>query len=232
MRRLNNIWHDFTSLFFPDSCAGCNTSLLGTEEILCTRCLATLPKTSQCKNPSGNPVWQRLLGRVSLQHAYAYLYFTKGGMVQNMLHKLKYHNRKDIGQKLGEVLAEELLHTGIDLNYNMIVPVPLHQTRLRKRGYNQSTCFAEGLSQGLGIPVREDIMERITATNTQTRKSRIKRWENVNEVFRLRAAHEVKEQHILLVDDVITTGATIEACARELVNASAIVSVAFIAAAR
>ena len=152
--------------------------------------------------------------------------------MQNMLHKLKYHNRKDIGQKLGEVLAEELLHTGIDLNYNMIVPVPLHQTRLRKRGYNQSTCFAEGLSQGLGIPVREDIMERITATNTQTRKSRIKRWENVNEVFRLRAAHEVKEQHILLVDDVITTGATIEACARELVNASAIVSVAFIAAAR
>jgi ComF family protein len=219
-------------MFFPELCTGCNESLLGTEEILCTNCLSGLPTTDYAKHPTNNPVFERLLGRVKIKQAFAYLYFSKEGMVQNMLHKLKYHNRKDVGVRLGLVLAEALKKSEHSFEYDVIIPVPLHETRLRRRGYNQSSCFAQGLSEGLNIPVDENIIERISITETQTRKSRIKRWENVKTVFHLKNEEAIRNKNILIVDDVMTTGATIESCAQVAVNVAANVSVGFIASAR
>jgi ComF family protein len=232
MPAMKTIWKDFTSMFFPDTCTGCNEALLGTEEILCTNCLASLPTTDHVLFPENNPVYERLLGRIKVKQAMAYLYFSKEGMVQNMLHKLKYHNRKDVGFRIGAVLAEAMKKSNQLYEYDLIIPVPLHETRLRRRGYNQSTCFAEGIAEGLGIPINEHVIERLTATNTQTHKSRIKRWENVNTVFSLKDTEAIQGKHILIVDDVMTTGATIEACAQVAVDAAESISVAFIATAR
>ncbi|HMQ00351.1 MAG TPA: ComF family protein [Cyclobacteriaceae bacterium] len=229
---MHRIWLDFISLFFPMTCTGCDEALLGTEEILCSKCLANLPKTFFVSQPTNNSLYTRLMGRVELKHAYAYLYFTKGGMVQHMLHRLKYHGRKDVGHKLGLILADEIKKQLPNHAYDLIVPVPLHETRLRRRGFNQSTCFAEGISAGLQIPYNEKALKRVTPTQTQTKRSRIKRWDNVKEVFLIENKEELKNKNVLLVDDVVTTGATLEACAHELLKHAASVSIATIATAR
>lgn len=208
---------------------GCNSTLLGSEQILCTKCLSDLPRTTHVNSPDDNPVFNKLHGRIKLKHAFALLNFTKGGIVQQALHKLKYHGRKDIGVRFGEVLAESMVTSKLGQEYDLIISLPLHKLRQHKRGYNQSTCFAEGLSKGLGIPFAEHIVKRNVATSTQTSKTRIKRWENVETVFKLADPKAVQNKNVLLVDDVITTGATIEACAQVLLHDVKSLSVAFIA---
>ncbi len=226
-----NIFLDFLSLFYPRYCMACAGSLIKGEEILCTECLVELPKTNFHKQ-SDNPLFERLSLRIPLRHAFALYHFKKGGRVQELLHELKYKNHPEIGQKLGAVYGTELLSSGYAQVFDMIVPVPLHPNRQRSRGYNQSTEFAKGLSQVLNIPYTENFVKRSVQTTTQTRKSRLNRWRNVSEVFQMMNEDEIKGKHVLLVDDVVTTGATLEACSTALMQSGcSCISVACMAVA-
>lgn len=211
------LWGDFVSLFFPNYCLGCTNTLVKGEDILCTNCILELPKTHY-HQAIDNPIRQRLEGRIHLSYAIAFLKFRKTGMVQHLLHQLKYNNHPEVGVRLGKLYGKELLESGYKNAFDLIIPVPLHKSRQRKRGYNQSAKFAEGLADSLQIPWDEQCVERTVKTKTQTRKNKIERWENVKEVFRITNPERVRQKKILLVDDVITTGATLEACGRHLLE--------------
>jgi ComF family protein len=207
---------DFVSLLYPRYCLGCHEGLVKGEETICTACMFELPRT-QYHLDFDNALFKRLNGRIPLKFAFSFFLFRRGGKVQHLLHSLKYDNHPEIGITLGEVYGQELHEAQYSQKFNVIVPVPLHPSRKRKRGYNQSEEFAGGLSKSLNIPF-SDALLRTTKTETQTRKTKLKRWENVSEVFRVKEEDEIVNRDILLVDDVITTGATIEACAQVLLN--------------
>lgn len=208
---------DFISLFFPHYCFGCNRALVKGEDTLCTFCLMDLPKTNYHLQAE-NPIKNKLMGRLPLHHVWAYLKFRKEGIVQHLLHQLKYNNQPEVGIKLGKAYGHELVSAGFKNEFDIIVPVPLHPSRKQKRGYNQSAKFAEGLSALFGIPWDDSISVRKISTATQTKKSKLARWENVESVFDLPESEKIEGKRILLVDDVITTGATIEACGQHLVS--------------
>jgi len=211
------LWEDFVTLFFPNHCLGCSNSLFKGEEILCTRCILELPKTRYHEQIE-NSIKSRLSGRIPLIYAMAFLKFRKTGVVQHLLHQLKYNNHPEVGERLGKLYGKDLVEAGFEKKFDLIIPVPLHQSRKRRRGYNQSEKFAEGLSHLLQIPCDEKIVERKMKTATQTRKSKIERWENVKDVFQIKQPEKVMGKRVLLVDDVITTGATLEACGQQLLN--------------
>ena len=221
---------DFISLFYPNYCYGCKGALVKGEDTLCTHCLFQLPKTKYHLSHS-SPIKERLLGRLPLQHALAFLKFRKEGIVQHLLHELKYNNHPEVGVKLGKQYGKELKENGIS-EFDLIVPVPLHESRRRKRGYNQSSMFAEGLSESLGISWDESISLRTSSTATQTKKTKAERWNNVKDVFAVQNSESIQNKRILLVDDVITTGATIEACGRHLLSQGCTLSIACIAEAQ
>lgn len=210
---------DFVSLFFPQPCMACGECLMKGEETICTGCLLELPETQHhlhCENPLLN----RLAYRVPLRYGMACYRFTKSGRVQHLLHALKYKGYPEIGTALGRVYGEKLRDVGW-YNFDIILPVPLHDSRRRRRGYNQSAKFGEGLAEKLMIPCADNVMARLHKTETQTKKTRVSRWENMANVFSVRLPEIVKSQRVLLVDDVITTGATLEACAMALLAAGA-----------
>ena len=212
----NTILEDFISLFFPNYCLGCMGSLIKGEDILCTACLSDLPKTNY-HQAIDNPVKNKFSGRLLVKHGLAFLKFRKSGMVQHLLHQLKYNDHPEIGVRLGQTFGLELLNSGFQEEFDLIIPVPLHAARKRQRGYNQSAQFAAGLSEALQIPWDESISIRTQSTATQTRKSKSERWENVKDVFTLGDYRLISEKKILLVDDVITTGATLEACGQHII---------------
>lgn len=224
------LFSDFISLFYPNYCYGCKGSLVKGEDTLCTKCIFELPKTNYHLN-STNPLKERLEGRLHLDHALAFLKFRKEGIVQHLLHELKYNNHPEVGVKLGKQFGHELKQNHVD-DFDLIVPVPLHESRKRKRGYNQSSKFAEGLSESLGVSWDESISHRTTSTSTQTKKSKSERWQNVKDVFAVSNSDAIRNKHVLLVDDVITTGATIEACGFHLLNQGCRLSIACIAEAQ
>jgi ComF family protein len=166
-----------------------------------------------------NPLKKRLSSRIELDYAMALFKFSKSGRVQGLLHSLKYKNYAELGIVLGNIYGERMMEAQLETVFDLIVPIPLHPSRKRKRGYNQSAMFAEGLSQKLKIPFSDEVIQRKIKTETQTRKSKLNRWENVSEVFELRDIGSVKSKKILLVDDVVTTGATLEACGNQLLEA-------------
>ena len=209
---------DFVSLFFPRYCRACFGSLVKGEEIFCTRCIAEFPKTNYHLQPA-NPVEARLAGRLPVKHAWAFLKFRKGGIVQHLLHQLKYKNHPEVGVALGKIFGHELRLAGLASDFDIIIPVPLHELRKRKRGYNQSAKLAEGLSFAMDTPWDETVSIRKMKTNTQTKKTKMERWENVRNVFSLSESKSLAGKRILLVDDIITTGSTLEACGQHLISA-------------
>lgn len=180
-------------------------------------CIFKLPKTNFHKDKE-NPIAKIFWGRVSVESAASFYSFGKGGKVQHLIHQLKYKGKKEVGVSVGKLYGQELKASD---NFNLIdiiVPVPLHKKKLRKRGYNQSQYFAEGLSQTMNVDTDCKSLFRALASETQTRKSRFNRWKNVESVFQLKDSISLIGKHILLVDDVITTGATLEACAHTLLQ--------------
>lgn len=210
---------DFVSLLYPRYCFACKDGLMKGEENICSRCMLEFPRTQFHLEPE-NALYTRLNGRIRLNSAFAFFFFRKGGRLQQLLHALKYSNHPELGEMIGEVYGQELQQAGFDQKFNVIVPVPLHPTRKRQRGYNQSEEFAKGLSKSLNIPFADALMRTIK-TETQTRKTKLSRWQNVSEVFQVNDLKQIQNRHVLLVDDVITTGATIEACAQTLLESGA-----------
>lgn len=208
---------DFFSLLFPELCVACRESLVANEHLLCTGCRYNLPYTNFHLQPD-NIVAKQFWGKIRLEGAYALYYFTKGGNIQNLMHQFKYNGMQQIGNLVGAIAGEQLIQNDAFNKIDYIIPVPLHKKRLQQRGYNQSTCFAEGLAQKLNAAVEENNLIRETATETQTHKSRFARFENMQEVFTVKNPERLVNKHVLLVDDVITTGSTLEACGEQLLK--------------
>jgi ComF family protein len=214
------MFKDFFDLVFPDICISCENALLKGEKNICIVCMHKLPKTD-FHLEKDNELCRKLWGRVPLKFGLAYLQFNKGGRVQNILHHIKYKEAKEAAVMLGNWYSEDLYKAGYANKFDLIVPVPLHKKKLRKRGYNQSTCFAQGLAEGLEINYSEKILIREKEQSSQTNKNRIDRWSNVKEIYKINDPSEIINKKILLADDVATTGATIEVCAQELLKAGA-----------
>lgn len=220
---------DLVGLLFPRLCNTCGNPLIHSENQICIKCLYDLPFTDYHLHAE-NRVARQLWGRVPLHAAMAMLYFKKGAKVQNLIHNLKYNSKTEVGIILGNLLGERLKSSPLYQEVDLIIPVPLHLKKLRSRGYNQSTFIAEGISQTMNVLFTEKVLLRNIATESQTKKSRYNRYENMLEVFSISNQQNILNKHILLVDDVITTGATLEACANILLNnGAARVSIAAIA---
>jgi ComF family protein len=208
---------DFIYLIFPRLCTGCGRCLVKGEGFVCFNCLIRMPRT-QFHLQQGNPLEQIFWGRVKIEKATAWFYYQKGSDYQQILHHLKYKGMREIGVELGRGFAAELKESDYFGEVDMIVPVPLHPKKERQRGYNQSQAIAEGISGILSIPIEKEILFRRYYTESQTRKGRFERWENVSDLFGLKKEGFFAGKHVLLVDDVITTGSTIEACARKILE--------------
>jgi len=208
---------DFIGLFFPVICEGCGNLLYKNEDTLCTQCLISLPKTN-FHNDTDNPVMETFWGRVKLESASSYLYYTKAGRVQQMIHNFKYHKKTDVGKVLGRMFASDLITSPFFQNIQLLIPVPLHWTKLKTRGFNQSEVIVRAMAEVMKVKVETDVLFRRFATDTQTKKSRIKRVENVSGKFEIKNPEKIIGRHVLLVDDIITTGSTIESCANLLLE--------------
>jgi ComF family protein len=179
-----------------------------------------------------NPVARLFWGRCSIEKAAAFSFYNKDSRIRKLIHNLKYKGITEIGFELGKIYGESLIRSDFLTGIDVIVPVPLHQSKKRARGFNQSEIIADGISSATGIPVDRDSLQRITVTETQTRRSRFERWINVEGIFSVNGASLLEGKHILLIDDVITTGSTLESCANELLKAEGVtVSVAALAVA-
>ena len=224
---------DFIGLIFPRLCLACREPLVRGEQHLCTGCRAELPYTDFHLLPPGqNPLGRRFWGKLPIRHALSYLRFVRHGRVQHILHELKYQGQRDVGTVLGRLYGAELHAAGLAADFDLIVPVPLHPRKLAKRGYNQAAAFATGLADGLKVPTHNTALRRTANTQTQTQKNRAQRWENVATVFEVETPMAIVGRRILVVDDVLTTGATLEACGTALLAAGATeVSIATIACA-
>jgi len=213
-------WRSFFGLFFPNLCFACNMEEKPWEDILCIPCKGQLPLTRQFMHLE-NGFTDRFWGRFPLYTGAAYLYFQPKGKVQNLIHALKYRGKKQVGSLLGEQFGSYLSASPIYQQIDLIVPVPLHPKKLKFRGYNQSDCFAQGLSQVMKIETIPNAIARVKDTSTQTGMGRMERLENMMTSFVVSDPLKVAGKSILLVDDVLTTGATLEACAQVLIKAGA-----------
>jgi ComF family protein len=210
-----NLIKDFAGLFFPDVCHSCGNSLYQNEKVLCTRCSLHMPETNFHSDPD-NPVARVFWGRVRVRAATALFFYKKGGAVQQLIHQLKYRGQKEIGIHLGKLLGSEIKHQPSFDGIDCIVPIPLHRKKKKMRGFNQAELIGLGVSQALEIPMNVKTVIRQIASDTQTRKGRYNRWENVSEIFLVKDDTALQDKHVLVVDDVITTGATMEACLQAL----------------
>ncbi|MFI5124471.1 MAG: ComF family protein [Chitinophagales bacterium] len=217
MRSRISLLPAFTHLFFPHTCCGCGTDLLAENTIFCIYCLASMPLTG-FEQYAGNPVEKIFWGRAEIQAASAHLYFTKNSAVQQSLHQFKYKGRKEIGFYFGKRIGHALKSSGRFQTCELILPLPLFASREKKRGYNQAVILSEGVSDVTNIPVITDALVRVMQTATQTHKNRIQRWQNMTNKFMVKKPELLSGKHILLIDDVITTGSTLDACAQILLG--------------
>ncbi|MCI5083489.1 MAG: ComF family protein [Saprospiraceae bacterium] len=208
---------DLLHLFYPHLCLACQEETSSYDDLLCLKCLVQLPKTN-FHLLSENPFTDRFWGRVQLQGGAALYHFVKGGKTQQLVYQLKYEGLKDVGIKLGRLYGTHLLQSKHFQDIDYIIPVPLHPKKERKRGYNQSWYFAKGLAEAMKVRMNNNVLYRKDFTTTQTSKSRIERFDNVMKAFAVKNEKMVQHKHVLLVDDVITTGATLEACGLQLLQ--------------
>lgn len=203
------------NLFFPPVCMACDSHLNDNEKHICTFCRNELPVTNFHLDIN-NAVAKRLYGRVNFINATSLLWFNKKGIVQHLIHNLKYKGHEEVGVFLGKWLGEELSEIKSYKNIDVVIPVPLHKSKLRKRGFNQADKFGREIAKSLSVEFNDTVLVKTKATTTQVFKDRLKRILTHEADFSISEHHSLKGKHILLVDDIITTGATIEACANQL----------------
>lgn len=213
------LWNDLKKLFFPPLCLLCEEPLQEGEEHICLHCFCRLPRIRFFETGK-SPAELLFAGKFPFEQASAFLKYEKNGTVQQLIHALKYRGQKELAFYLGRIAAQEMKLKPTHADVDMIIPVPLHPRRLKQRGYNQAEWIARGVSSALGIPVDCRQLSRHKATRTQTLKSIYERWENVQDIFSLNNPPEVENKHILLIDDVMTTGSTLGESARTLLSAS------------
>lgn len=225
------LFKNIINLLFPRTCAGCGNILLEGEDTVCTTCRFLLPKTGYEHNPD-NPLAQLFYGQMPFNAVMAEFFFSKTGKVQHLIHGLKYHHCREngifLGQEIGKSLLQEPDYQGIEY----IIPIPLHPKKEKIRGYNQSHVIAEGISEIMNVPIAEKCLVRKVFTDTQTKKSREERYQNVKDIFDVKNAAKIAGKHVLLVDDVLTTGATLMSAGKALMEVEGIkISVATVACA-
>jgi len=198
-------------IFYPHVCTGCGSDLVHHNNLLCFKCLAVLPQTNFAQH-ANNPIEKIFWGRIPLAAAHSEFYFSKESLIQQLIHQLKYKNNTDIGFYLGQILGTSLLASNRFTNIDALIPLPLFLDKERKRGYNQAAIICNGVSDVLNVPVINNNVTRLKHTDTQTKKGRTKRWENVSGSFTIKDKQALSGKNLLLIDDVITTGATLEAC--------------------
>ena len=218
MITLKEIKESLLHVVFPHVCDGCGSDLLNIESRLCIRCVASLPETN-FEQHANNPVEKLFWGRMPLINATAHLYFTKESLIQHLIHQFKYKANKDLGLQLGRMMGNAIKSSDRFNNIDALIPLPLFSSKEKKRGYNQATVLCEGMAEVLSLQVLNKVITRPQHTETQTRKGRIERWKNIEDKFQLADAQAIQNKHLLLVDDVVTTGATLEACGNELLIA-------------
>ncbi|MEP1034053.1 phosphoribosyltransferase family protein [Ekhidna sp.] len=205
---------DFISLIFPRNCLNCEQSLISEEHYLCTACKIDLPLTNDYSNPS-NQLYQKFAFEPKIKSATSFLYFQRKGITQKLLHELKYKEKKELGILLGAWFAPSLQGINIDI----VIPVPLHKSKFRKRTYNQSELIAKGISENFNLEIRKDVIRREVATQSQTKKSKANRWINMENVYS-KSTCDLSGHSVLVVDDVITTGATVGMLCQRLVESN------------
>lgn len=224
-----NYLENFLGLLFPNNCALCNAPMNKYEQVICLKCLYALPKT-HFHLLQENEVYLRMAGRFPIAHACALYFFDKGGYVQKLIHQLKYQGAQETGKYLGNILGQDLKSSPNYSDIDWVIPVPLHPEKQKKRGYNQAACFARGIAESLACQYAEDWLVRTRHTESQTGKNKFNRWENVKEAFNFMPNQNKTFNHLLIVDDVITTGATLEACLMHIPqNSKSKISIATIA---
>ena len=218
MLLLKQIRESLLHLAYPHVCEGCGTDNLQGDHLLCLHCLSSLPSTNFSQY-ADNLVEKMFWGRMLVHSATALYYFTKESMMQHLVHQFKYNGNKEMSRYLGELMGWALIESKRFTSVDALIPLPLHKSKERLRGYNQSTLLCEGIAKVMGKPVLTDVVVRTEETESQTKKNRIERWENMKGKFRLEDGSAIEGLHVLLIDDVITTGATLEACGREILQA-------------
>jgi ComF family protein len=231
---MNNLFYhylsDFTALFFPKICAGCGHVLVRQEQYICTSCLFHLPVTDFHLDPN-NQVARQLWGKFPFEHATSLFLLRKESRVERILYQIKYANQPRLAYFLGKKYGEILTKKQVFMDVDVVIPVPLHKKKLKTRGYNQSFYLAKGIGTALAKPVLEHGLIRKGDSVSQTKKSRLERYDNVLNVFFCPDQINLKDKHVLLVDDVLTTGATLTAAAEQLVAAGCRISVLTLARA-
>lgn len=221
MNRWAEIKNSFLHLVFPHVCEGCGSDVVDDDDLLCLKCLASLPKTG-FQFHSSNIVEKIFWGRLPLQVASAQYYFTKESLMQHLMHQIKYKGNKELAIYLGNLMGHGLEQTNRFSSVDVLVPLPLFPSKEKKRGYNQAALLCYGMSEVIEKPVMENLVTRTKHTETQTRKNRVDRWQNMEGRFQVKMPSKLEHKHILLVDDVVTTGASLEACGREILKAEGV----------
>lgn len=205
------------NLFFPPVCAGCNSFLSTNEKVICTVCRHDIPLTNHHLNLE-NDAFKKFYGRIPVLHASALFYFHKKGIVQQLIHNLKYKGQEEIGTTLGQWYAEDLKNIEILASIDEIIPVPLHRRKLKERGYNQVTAFGKALSSSLNIDYNDSLLIRNVYSKTQSKKNLLGRTEGIETIFDVSFTEKDHNKHFLIIDDVITTGSTLEACSKVMLK--------------
>ena len=211
------MFENLINVLFPKVCSGCSNHLLSNENVICTICRHEIPLTNHHLNPE-NEALKKFYGKIPVEFASTLVYFHKKGIVQEMIHNLKYRGHEEIGAVLGEWQAENLKKLPITNSFDEIIPVPLHKKRLKERGYNQVSSFGLALSKKLKINYNPNILSRSVYSKTQVKKNLLNRTEVLEHVFDVQFSEKEYNKHFLLIDDVLTTGSTLEACGRALLK--------------
>ena len=214
---LIKLTHSIVRLCYPKICLACGESMSQQEDVICTICVLRLPYTN-FHHHDDNPLSKKFWGRVTIEQIDSLLYFEKASKTKQLLYNLKYNNRQDVGTKLAKIVIEHYQDLALQQKYDGIITVPLHLKKLKIRGYNQCDSFALQLSRSWQIPYLKDALCRISNNPSQTGKNRMMRWENVKDVFSVNEKVQLQGKHLLLIDDILTTGATLEACANQILE--------------